>query len=102
MGYSPLRAGVGFIPFVIAMAHRAGASSKLVSRFPPRVVVIAGGILLLGAMLYGSARIPRHALLPEPGMPIVVGGIGIGMVDVPLTLSRSPASVSTRSARHRR
>ena len=44
MGYSALRAGVGFIPFVIAMGIGLGVSSQLVSRFPPRVVVIGGGI----------------------------------------------------------
>src|ERR1700754_3344597 len=51
MGYSAMRAGVGFIPFTIAMGIGLGASSPLVSWFPPRVVVISGGILLLGAMI---------------------------------------------------
>ena len=54
MGYSALRAGVGFIPFAIALGIGMGGSSQLVSWFPPRVVVISGGILLLGAMIYGS------------------------------------------------
>src|ERR1700721_770898 len=54
MGYSALRAGVGFIPFAIAMGIGLGGSSQLVSRFQPRVVVIAGGALVVGAMVYGS------------------------------------------------
>ena len=54
MGYSALRAGIGFIPFVIALGIGLGLSSQLVSRFSPRVLVIAGGILVLGAMIYGS------------------------------------------------
>jgi hypothetical protein len=54
MGYSGLRAGASFIPFAIAVGVGAGASSRLVARFPPRVVVIAGRIPVLGAMLYGS------------------------------------------------
>jgi EmrB/QacA subfamily drug resistance transporter len=45
MGYSALRAGVGFIPFAIALGIGMGGSSQLVSWFPPRVVVISGGIL---------------------------------------------------------
>src|ERR1700747_1422281 len=36
MGYSALRAGVGFIPFTIAMGIGLGASSQLVSWFSPR------------------------------------------------------------------
>src|SRR6195952_1950296 len=54
MGYSALRAGIGFIPFVIALGIGLAVSSQLVSMFSPRVLTIAGGILVLGAMIYGS------------------------------------------------
>ena len=87
MGYSPLRAAIGFIPFAIAMAIGVGASSRLVSWFPPRVVVIAGGILLLGAMLYGSTLNRGVPYFPNMVMLIVVGAIGLGMINVPLGLS---------------
>ncbi|EID16669.1 transporter, major facilitator family protein [Mycobacterium xenopi RIVM700367] len=87
MGYSALRAGVGFIPFAIAMGIGLGASSQLVSWFPPRAVVIAGGVLVLGAMLYGSTLNGSMPYFPNLIMPIVVGGIGIGMIIVPLALS---------------
>ena len=69
MGYSALRAGIGFIPFVIALGIGLGLSSHLVSRFPPRVLVIAGGVLVLAAMIYGSTLNARHPVLPEPGHP---------------------------------
>ncbi|MDI3314356.1 MAG: MFS transporter [Mycobacterium sp.] len=87
MGYSALRAGIGFIPFAIAMGVGLGASSQLVAWFPPRVVVIGGGILVLGAMLYGSTLNRGIPYFPNLVMPIVVGGIGIGMIIVPLALS---------------
>src|SRR5574337_617578 len=87
MGYSALRAGVGFIPFVIAMGIGLGASSQLVRLFPPRVLVIAGGILVLGAMVYGSTLNRGIPYFPNLVIPIAVGGIGIGMIVVPLTLS---------------
>ena len=47
MGYSALRAGIGFIPFIVALGIGLGVSSQLVSVFPPRVLTIAGGILVL-------------------------------------------------------
>jgi EmrB/QacA subfamily drug resistance transporter len=87
MGYSALRAGIGFIPFAIAVGIGLGASSQLVSWFPPRVVVIGGGLLVLGAMLYGSTLNAGIPYFPNLVMPIVVGGIGIGMIVVPLALS---------------
>lgn len=88
LGYSALRAGVGFIPFVIAMGIGLGVSSQLVSRFSPRVLTIGGGIMLFWAMLFGWAFMHRGAAyFPNLVLPIVVGGIGIGMAVVPLTLS---------------
>ena len=97
MGYSPLRAGISFIPVAIAAAIGVVASSRLVSWFPPRVVLIAGVILMLGAMLYGS--ILNRGMLygstlhrgipyfPNLVLPLAVGAIGLGMIGVPLSLS---------------
>jgi EmrB/QacA subfamily drug resistance transporter len=87
MGYSALRAGVGFIPFAIALGIGFGVSSQLVSWFPPRVVVISGGAIVVGAMLYGSTLNAGIPYFPNLVVPIVVGGIGIGMTTVPLALS---------------
>jgi Na+/melibiose symporter-like transporter len=87
MGYSALRAGIGFIPFTIATAIGLVVSSRLVMWFPPRVVMIAGSILLVGAMLYGSTLNRGIPYFPNLMLPIVVGGIGIGMINVPLGLS---------------
>jgi EmrB/QacA subfamily drug resistance transporter len=87
MGYSPLRAGVAFIPFAIAMALGMGAASRLASWFPPRAVVIAGCILMLGAMLYGSTLNRGAPYFPNLVVPIVIGGISIGLINVPLGLS---------------
>jgi EmrB/QacA subfamily drug resistance transporter len=88
LGYSALRAGVGFIPFVIAMGIGLGVSSQLVSRFSPRVLTIGGGFLLFWAMIYGSAFMHRGVpYFPNLVLPIIVGGIGIGICVVPLTLA---------------
>jgi EmrB/QacA subfamily drug resistance transporter len=87
MGYSALRAGIGFIPFVIALGIGLGLSSTLVSRFPPRILVIGGGILVLAAMLYGSTLNGGIPYFPNLVIPITVGGFGIGMIVVPLMVS---------------
>jgi EmrB/QacA subfamily drug resistance transporter len=87
MGYSALRAGIGFIPFVIALGIGLGLSSYLVSLFPPRVLVIAGGILVLAAMIYGSTLHGDIPYFPNLVIPITVGGLGIGMIVVPLMVS---------------
>lgn len=87
MGYSPLRAAISFVPFAIAMAIGLVASSQLVSKFPPRLVVIVGSILVLSAVLYGSTLNRGIPYFPNLVLPIVIGAIGLGIVTVPLTLS---------------
>ncbi|RAU98383.1 MFS transporter [Mycobacterium colombiense] len=87
MGYSPLRAGIAFVPFGIAMAIGVAVASKLVTWFPPRVVVIASCGLILGAALYGSTFNRGTPYFPNLVLPLVIGAIGIGAVFVSLTLS---------------
>ena len=87
MGYSPLRAAIGFIPFAIAMAVGTAASSRLATWFSPRVMVIAGGIVVLGATLYAATLKGGVAYFPNLLVPIAVGAIGLGMISVPLALS---------------
>lgn len=87
MGYSALRAGICFIPFAIAMCVGVGASSQLVTWFSPRVVVIAGSVLVLGALLYGSTLNRGIPYFPNLVIPTVVCGIGLGMINVPLALA---------------
>ena len=87
MGYSPLRAAIGFIPFAIAMAIGTVVSSRLVTRFSPRVMVIAGGIVVLGATLYSSMLKGGIPYFPNLVLPIVFGAVGLGMIGVPLALS---------------
>ncbi|ORB61085.1 MFS transporter [Mycolicibacterium tusciae] len=87
MGYSALRASIGFVPFAIAAAVGAAASSQLVRWFSPRVVMIAGGILMLVAMLYGSTLTRGAPYFPNLVVPLVVAALGIGVANVPLRLS---------------
>lgn len=87
MGYSPLRAGIAFIPFGIAMAIGVGVASKLVVRFPPRVLVMASGSLILVATLYGSTFHRGVPYFPNLVLPLVIAAIGVGGVFITLTLS---------------
>ncbi|WP_343574250.1 MFS transporter [Mycobacterium sp.] len=88
MGYGPLRSAVGFIPFAFATPIGGILSTRLVTRLSPRVVVIAGSILLMGAILCGSTLLHRGVpYFPNLVLPIVLGGIGLGMIGLPLGLA---------------
>ena len=87
LGYTPLQAGISFIPFTIAMAVGTFVSSRLVVNWSPRVIVISGAVLVLGAIAYGSTINSGIAYFPNLLLPMTVGAIGLGMINVPLGLA---------------
>jgi EmrB/QacA subfamily drug resistance transporter len=89
MGYGPLRSAISFVPFAFATTIGGIVSTRwLVTWLSPRVVVIAGGVLLLIAVLCGSTLLHRGVpYFPNLVLPIVLGGIGIGMIGLPLSLA---------------
>lgn len=59
MGYSPMMAGVAFLPFPVAMVFGAVLSSKLVAKIDPRLLT-GTGTLLAGVALFMFSRITVH------------------------------------------
>lgn len=86
LGYSALRAGICFIPFAVAFGLGTVLAARLASLIAPRWLVIDGGALVLGAMLYGSTLTRNIPYFPNLFGPIVVGGLGIGIIAVVLPL----------------
>jgi len=96
MGYSPIEAGVAFLPFCFGLVAAAGISSNLVNRIDPRV--LAGtGTLMASVALFGFSRIPNDTTLPIENVQasyatdllpfILMMSFGMGMTFVPLTLT---------------
>jgi EmrB/QacA subfamily drug resistance transporter len=86
LGYSPLRAGICFMPFAAAFVVGNVVATRLALRVPPRWIILGGGLLVLAAMLYGSTLNRSIPYFPDLFVPIVVGGFGIGIISVILPL----------------
>jgi EmrB/QacA subfamily drug resistance transporter len=93
MGYSPLKAGVAFLPFCAGIMFAAALGSNLINRVDPRFLAGTGTLLASGA-LFGFSRIPFDLDNPVRAeyvtdiMPfIIVMALGMGLVFVPLTLT---------------
>ena len=65
MGYSPIEAGVAFLPFCFGLVAAAGISSSLVNRIDPKY--LAGvGTLMAAVALWGFSRLPvRHVVADQ-------------------------------------
>lgn len=105
VGYSPLHAGVAFVPFSVAMIVSATLASHLMSRVDPRFLAGTGSLLSASA-LYGFSRLsvdesPANILGVLKDQPVgadvnywtqifpfvVLMALGMGLVFVPLTLT---------------
>jgi MFS family permease len=84
--YSALKAGLALTPGPIVAAAVAGPSSKLVLRVGHRPVLVAGGLIWGGAVLWFVARVGvAPAFLSEWLPGIVLLGIGAGILFPNLT-----------------
>lgn len=86
MGYSALKAGVSFIPFAVAFGIGNVLAARGAPHFTPRWMIIGAGVLVLGAMVYGSTLNRGIPYFPDLVLPIMVGGFGIGVISVILPL----------------
>ena len=86
MGYSALKAGICFIPFAAALGLGNVLAARMAPHIAPRWLIIGCGLLVLGAMLYGSTLNRGIPYFPNLVVPMVVGGFGIGVISVILPL----------------
>lgn len=96
MGYTPLRAGVAFLPFTVGIVVGAGLASNLVNRIDPRYISGVGTLLAAGA-LFGFSRLPYDTSFPVEEVTgtyvadilpyIMLMAFGMGLTFVPVTLT---------------
>ncbi|MER5601357.1 MFS transporter [Streptomyces sp. NPDC002265] len=88
LGWRPLRAGLTGVPFSIAVSVAAGLSvQQLVPRFG-RKVLQAGALLMgVGVLIYigESERYGLGIASWQMALPLVVMGLGMGLIVAPLT-----------------
>jgi EmrB/QacA subfamily drug resistance transporter len=87
MGYSPIRAGLAFLPVSFTIVVVAQVVSRLVSRIQPRYL-LATGTVFGGLGLYNLHRLTPDASYVGQVLPsIVMIAIGMGAIFVPITLA---------------
>jgi EmrB/QacA subfamily drug resistance transporter len=86
LGYSPLRAGLAFLPVTGGIVIGAGIAQQLIRRLGVRNVSI-GGITLAAAGLAVLTRLPVHgSYVGDLLVGLLPMSIGMGLTFVPITL----------------
>jgi EmrB/QacA subfamily drug resistance transporter len=84
LGYSPLEAGVRFLPSTLMIVTLAPIAGRMADRFGPRWLIV-GGLVVIAASLYTFTGIAVDSTYGEllPGFMLL--GIGIAMTMSPMT-----------------
>jgi MFS family permease len=98
LGYSPLRTGLAFMPLTVGVAvMSSGVTSRLMNRFGPLAVMLAGMAAVIAGLLL-VARAGAHASYwPDLFPAFLVFGVGGGATFTPL-LSIAMADVPSEDA----
>jgi EmrB/QacA subfamily drug resistance transporter len=86
-GYSPLHAGMAFLPIGIATFAAALAAGRLVRYLGVRRQLLLAPLLCFVGALWLSRVSPGSNYFPSLFIPLLVSGVGIGSTFVPLTLA---------------
>ena len=86
LGYSPLRAGLAFLPVTAGIVTGAGLSQRLIARLGVRAVAIIGmSLATLGLLLL--SRVPVDGTYLASLLPgLLTMSVGMGLTFVPITL----------------
>jgi EmrB/QacA subfamily drug resistance transporter len=86
LGYSPLEAGLGSLPFTLGIMVGAGLAQPLIPRLGAREAPVLGAAIAVVGLLLFLRLEPGSTYLTGLLPPIVVVSIGMGLAFVPVTL----------------
>ncbi|MEU6755528.1 MFS transporter [Streptomyces sp. NPDC046685] len=86
LGFSPLRAGLAFLPVSAVVAVGAGITSQLLPKFGPKPFMVAGALCSATGLAWLTQTDVHSTYLGSILGPLLIFGLGMGLQFVSLTL----------------
>jgi EmrB/QacA subfamily drug resistance transporter len=87
LGYNALKTGIAYLPLSVSLILASGLASRLVDRFTPKPILVAGLLVATGGFVL-LGRVTGHGDYASHVLPaMVVLGVGFGCVFVPITIA---------------
>jgi hypothetical protein len=86
LGYSPLKAGLAFLPITAGVVVTATVVSRLVGGIGPRLPITLGPLVVAGALFWLSRMTDHTTYVSGVLGPMVALGVGVALIFVPLSL----------------
>ncbi|MEA2429463.1 MAG: hypothetical protein QOF37_3091, partial [Thermoleophilaceae bacterium] len=87
LGYSPLKAGLSYLPLAVTIIISAGIASQLATRLGFKPVLVGGMLLVAIGLLLFSNISPHGTFLADILPASVVAAAGLGFAFVPITIA---------------
>jgi EmrB/QacA subfamily drug resistance transporter len=84
-GYSPLEAGIAFLPMTLVLFALVRVVPRVAARIGDLPLLIGGLVVAVTGMAWLSQITADTAYLPGIGVPLLIMGLGIGAAFTPLT-----------------
>jgi EmrB/QacA subfamily drug resistance transporter len=85
LGFSPVQAGLAFLPMTVLLFSVSRLAARLLGRFAPVPLAMAGMVPVIAGMAWLSRISPGTAYLSGVLGPMILFGAGVGLAFVPLT-----------------
>ncbi|QHY96058.1 putative MFS-type transporter EfpA [Streptomyces sp. S4.7] len=86
LDFSPLRAGLAFLPVSVVIAIGSGLASQLLPRWGPKPFMVSGAVLAAAGLAWLTLTDVNSTYLGSLLGPVLVFGLGMGFQFVSLTL----------------
>jgi MFS family permease len=87
LGFSPLQAGLAFLPQTLLIAVGAQVTARLVMRLGPRLLILVGTLVGASGLLWLTRITPASTFAPDLLCPFILIGLGMGLTVTPVTVA---------------
>jgi len=87
LGYTPIHAGLSYLPLAISIILSAGIASNLVTRVGFKPVLAAGMVFIAVGLVWFSQISVHGSFLADILGPSLLAAIGLGLAFVPVTIA---------------
>jgi EmrB/QacA subfamily drug resistance transporter len=87
LGYSPLQAGLAFLPQTLLIAAGAQVTSRMVPRLGPRPLILLGTLVAGGGLAWLAQISPHSTFVGDLLGPFILIGLGMGLAVTPIAVA---------------
>jgi EmrB/QacA subfamily drug resistance transporter len=87
LGFSPVEAGLAYLPLAVGIIITAGATAGLVTRFGFKPVLVSGLIITAAGLVWFGQVSPNGSYVGDVLFPSLLAAVGLGLAFVSMTVA---------------